>query len=321
MANYYNLLNEYFSEIDLPKEPINLYDPMRYMLEQKGKLIRPELCLMSCDLFNGNVKNAMYPAIAFELLHSFTLVHDDIMDQSELRRGNLTIYKKWGINSAILAGDMLFAYAYQYLMQYKSIGINKIISIFTSTIISIFEGQQLDMDFEKELKIKIDMYLKMIRLKTATMLAACLKTGAITANASSEHQEYIYEFGLNIGMAFQIQDDLFDVYGQMEKVGKTNGQDIASNKKTFLSVKALEIAQGKDLKTLKHYFSKTNFDFNEKFDAVKSLYDKYEIRQLAEQQIELYYEQAYKNLFAINLPEEKTAPLIDFVEQLMYRSF
>ncbi len=321
MANYYNLINECFSEVDLPKEPANLYDPIRYMLDQKGKLIRPELCLMTCELFNGFPKNAVYPAIAFELLHAFTLVHDDIMDQSELRRGKPTIYKKWGTNTAILAGDILFAHAYQYLMQYKSIGINKIIGIFTSTIIRICEGQQMDMDFENELKIKLDLYLQMIRLKTATMLAACMKTGAIIANASSEHQEYIYEFGINIGMAFQIQDDLFDVYGQTEKVGKTNGQDIASNKKTFLSVKALEIAQGKDLKTLKHYFSKTNFDFNEKFNAVKELYDQYEIRQLAEKQKEFYYEQAFKNLSAIHLPEEKTAPLIDFVKQLMYRSF
>lgn len=321
MDKYYNFINEHFGEIVLPKEPSSLYDSIRYILEQKGKWIRPQMCLLSCELFDGYIKNAIYPAIAFELLHTFTLVHDDIMDESELRRGNLTIYKKWGSSTAILAGDILFALAYQYLLQYKSIGINKIIGLFTSSIITICEGQQMDMDFENELKIKSDMYLKMIRFKTATLLAACLKTGAITANAKPEHQEYIYEFGINIGMAFQIQDDLFDVYGQTETVGKVNGQDIASNKKTFLSVTALEIVKGDDLKTLKKYFSKTTYDFNEKFNAIKALYDKYNIRQLAESQIERYYQQAYKNLDAINLPEEKTSSLIDFVKQLMYRNY
>lgn len=321
MNKYHNLIDEHFGDITLPKEPAALYDSVRYILEQKGKWIRPQMCLYSNELFGGHVKNAIYPAIAFELLHTFTLAHDDIMDQSELRRGNLTIYKKWGTSTAILAGDILFALAYQYLLQYKSIGINKIINLFTSTIISICEGQQMDMDFENKLKIKSDMYLKMIRLKTAYLLAACLKIGAITANAKPEHQDFIYEFGINIGLAFQIQDDLFDVYGQTETIGKTNGQDIASNKKTFLSVTALEIAKGDDLKLLKNYFSKTNFDFDEKFNAVKALYDSYEIRQLAEKQIENYYQEAYKNLDALNLPEEKTTPLIDFVKQLMYRSF
>ncbi len=321
MANYYNLINDYFNEVKLPKEPANLYNPIRNMLAQKGKWIRPELCLLACDLFNGVAKNAIQPAIAFELLHSFTLIHDDIMDQSELRRGMPTIYKKHGSNIAILAGDVLFAHAYQYLMQYKSIGITKIIQLFTATAISICEGQQMDMDFEKKVKIKLNMYLQMIHLKTATMIAACLKTGAIIANASSEYQNYLYEFGINVGLAFQIQDDLFDVYGDAFKVGKTNGQDIASNKKTFLSVKALEVANKEDLNTLKHYFSKINFDFNEKFNTIKSLYDKYEIKTLAEQQIAHYYKQAYEYLNAIIVPENKKTPLIDFVEQLMYRSF
>lgn len=321
MNTYHSLIDEHFSNITLPKEPTTLYDSVRYILEQKGKWIRPQMCLFANELFGGQVKNAIYPAIAFELLHTFTLAHDDIMDESELRRGNLTIYKKWGTSTAILAGDILFALAYQHLLQYKSIGINKIINLFTSTIISICEGQQMDMDFENELKIESDMYLKMIRLKTANLLAACLKVGAITANAKPEAQDYIYEFGINVGLAFQIQDDLFDVYGLTETVGKVNGQDIASNKKTFLSVTALEIAKGNDLKLLKNYFSKTNFDFDEKFNAVKALYDTYKIRELAEKQIENYYHEAYKNLDALNLPEEKTTPLIDFVKQLMYRSY
>ena len=307
--------------MELPEEPKNLYQPIRYMISQRGKWIRPELCLQACALFGGNVKNAIYPAIAFELLHNFTLVHDDIMDKSDLRRGNPTIFKKWGINTAILTGDVLFAHAYQYLLEYKSIGINKMIYLFTSTIIRILEGQQMDMDFEKEMKIKIDQYLEMIRLKTAIMFASCLKTGAITANTNAENQEFIYQFGINIGMAFQIQDDLFDVYGNTETIGKTNGQDIASNKKTFLSVKALEIAKGEDLKTLKNYFSKTKFDFDEKFNAIKALYDKYNIRSLAETQIQKYYQDTYKNFEALKLPEERTTPLIDYVKQLMYRSF
>ena len=321
MASYYNFISDSFNEIKLPKEPANLYDPIRNMLAQKGKLIRPELCLLACDLFNGITKNAIYPAISFELLHTFSLIHDDIMDQAELRRGKPTIYKEYGANSAILTGDALFAHAYQYLLQYKSIGITKIIHLFTTTAISICEGQQMDMDFEKKVKIKLDTYLQMIRLKTASMIAACLTTGAIIANAASEHQNYLYEFGINVGLAFQIQDDLFDVYGEADKVGKTNGRDIASNKKSFLSVKALEIANKEDLKTLKHYFSKTTFDFNEKFEAIKSLYDKYEIKAIAEQQIAHYYEQAYKHLNAIPVPENKKAPLIEFVEQLMYRNF
>ncbi len=321
MANYHQLISEHIGDLPLPKEPKNLYEPINYMISQRGKWIRPELCLQACALFGGNVKNALYPAIAYELLHNFTLVHDDIMDKSDLRRGNPTIYKKWGTNTAILAGDLLFAHAYQYLLEYKSIGINKIIYLFTSTIINILEGQQMDMDFEKEMKIKIDNYLKMIRLKTATLFASCLKTGAITANTNVDNQDYIYQFGINIGMAFQIQDDLFDVYGNTQTTGKTNGQDIASNKKTYLSVKALEIAQKEDLKTLKYYFSKTKFDFAEKFNTVKGLYDKYGIRQLAEKQIQFYYQEAYKNIEALNLSEERTSPLIEFIKQLMYRSF
>ena len=240
MSNYSSLINEFIASLTIPKRPANLYDPIRYTMSQGGKRLRPELCLIACHTLGGNPKQALYPAVALELLHNFTLIHDDIMDQSELRRGQESVYKKWGTNTAILAGDTLLGMAYDLMLKYSTIGSNKCYSLMTTTFIQICEGQQMDMDFERRKVVPVEEYMEMIRLKTSVLLGACMKAGAISAHASPEIQNAFYDFGIQIGLAFQIQDDMLDVYSQTDKLGKAIGDDIATNKKTYLSTKAME---------------------------------------------------------------------------------
>jgi geranylgeranyl diphosphate synthase type II len=290
-------------------------------MSQGGKRIRPALCLLAAELFGGDRKQAIFPAIAFELLHNFTLLHDDIMDNAPLRRGKETVYKKWNANIAILSGDTLFAKSYEYLLGYQGENLPKLVSLLTKTAIEICEGQQLDLDFENEKKVEISQYLTMIRLKTAVMLAACLKSGAIVSSASEKEQELIYDFGIKTGLAFQIQDDLLDVYADVSKFGKNTGGDIAENKKTYMSLKAMELAQGEDLKKLHTYFSSTDFDREEKFLAVKSIYDKYNVKEAAYCLINQYYKEAIVILQQLNAPPSPKQTLIDFVDKLLKREW
>ena len=321
MSNYSNLINEFIASLTIPKRPANLYDPIRYTLAQGGKRLRPELCLIACHTLGGNPKQALYPAVALELLHNFTLIHDDIMDQSELRRGQESVYKKWGSSTAILAGDTLLGLSYDLMLKHTTIGSNKCYSLMTTTFIQICEGQQMDMDFERRKVVPVEEYLEMIRLKTAVLLAACMKAGAISAHASPETQNAFYNFGINIGLAFQIQDDLLDVYSQTEKLGKTIGDDINTNKKTFLSTKAMELLQGEELATLKHYFTKIDFKRQEKFEGVKQLYDACHVKEAAMEQINGYYDKAFRILETLNLKADQTTELHEFTKRLMYREF
>ena len=321
MSNYATLINEFIAALSIPKQPANLYDPIRYTISQGGKRLRPELCLIACRTLGGNMKQALHPAVALELLHNFTLIHDDIMDQSELRRGQDTVYKKWGTNTAILAGDTMLGMAYDLILKYPAIGSSKFSTLMTTTFIQICEGQQMDIDFERRKVVPVEEYLEMIRLKTSVLLAACMKAGAIAANGSPEFQNAFYNFGVNIGLAFQIQDDLLDVYGQTEKLGKSIGDDIATNKKTYLSTKAMELLQGEKLSALKHYFTKNDFNRQEKFEGVKQLYDSCGIKDIATEQIKGYYDNAFQILDALKLKPEQTSELHEFTKRMMYREF
>ncbi|MBO4282606.1 MAG: polyprenyl synthetase family protein [Bacteroidales bacterium] len=321
MSNYSSLINEFIATLPIPKHPANLYEPIRYTLAQGGKRLRPELCLIACQTLGGNPKQALYPAVALEMLHNFTLIHDDIMDKSDLRRGQKTVYKKWGTSTAILAGDTLLGMSYDLLQRYPSIGAHKFFNLLTTTFIQICEGQQMDIDFERRKVVSEEEYLEMIRLKTSVLLAACLKAGAIAAHASPEVQDVFYEFGIRIGLAFQIQDDLLDVYGQTEKLGKSVGDDIADNKKTYLSVKAMELLQGEELANLKRYFTKQSFNREEKFEGVKKLYASCHIKETATELVNTYYEQAFRLLDSLSLKAEQTLPLHEFIKRLMYREF
>jgi geranylgeranyl diphosphate synthase type II len=272
-------------------------------------------------MFGGEEKQAIYPAVSFELLHNFTLLHDDIMDNAPLRRGKETVYKKWNANIAILSGDVLYAKSYEYLLNYQGDRLPSLVSLLTRTAIEICEGQQMDLDFENTENVDIEQYITMIRLKTAVMLAGCLKAGAIVASASEKEQELMYDFGIKTGLAFQIQDDLLDVYADVNKFGKNAGGDIAENKKTYMYLKAKELAQGEDAKKLHYYFSSLHFDREEKFIAVKSIYDKYKVKEAACILINQYYRDAADILQQINTPQTSKQPLVDFVNGLIDRDY
>ena len=321
MEENQNIITKHIETVDWSAEPRHLYEPIQYILSQGGKRIRPQLCLLSTGLFKGDKQQAIYPAIALEMLHNFTLIHDDIMDKADLRRGKETVYKKWNTNIAILSGDTLFAKAYQYLLNYKGNHLSELVSLMTNTSIEICEGQQWDLDFEQQNDVTIDQYLVMIRLKTAVLLAACLKAGSIVSDASKQEQELIYDFGIKIGLAFQIQDDLLDVYADVNKFGKNVGGDIAENKKTYMSLKAIDLAKGEDLQQLHHYFSSTDFDKEQKFAAVKAIYDKYQVKEDVQTRIFQYYNEAFAALDAINCTQEAKQPLIDFINQMVNRDY
>ena len=321
MEENQNIITKHIETVDWLAEPRHLYEPIQYILSQGGKRIRPQLCLLATELFKGDKHQAIYPAIALEMLHNFTLIHDDIMDKADLRRGKETVYKKWNTNIAILSGDTLFAKSFQYLLNYKGNHLSELVSLMTNTSIEICEGQQWDLDFEQQNDVSIDKYLIMIRLKTAVLLAACLKAGAIVSDASKQEQELIYDFGIKIGLAFQIQDDLLDVYADVNKFGKNVGGDIAENKKTYMSLKSIDVVKGEDLQQLQHYFSSTNFDKEQKFIAVKTIYDKYQVKEYAQNLICQYFNEAFVALEIINCSQEAKQPLIDFINQMVNRDY
>jgi len=283
--------------------PLNLYAPVSYILTQGGKRIRPQLVMMANELFGGDKESVLYPAAAFEMLHNFTLIHDDIMDNAPIRRGKPTVYKKWNSNIAILSGDALATMAFQELL--KTPCPPKILiemsKLFARTSIEICEGQQYDLDFETSDYVSKEAYMEMIRLKTAVMLAGCLKAGAIHANASTSDCTHIYNFGINLGIAFQLQDDILDIYGEKQLFGKICGGDINDNKKTYPYLVAFEKATVTQKTQLLHYFSSTDFNFDEKFNAVKSIFDVLEVKKETHQVMLSYIEQALIDLEHISV--------------------
>lgn len=300
-------------------EPENLYKPVAYALSMGGKRLRPVMVLLACNLFRQTVENAYPAALAIEVFHNFTLLHDDIMDKAEMRRNSLSVYKKYNENIAILSGDAMSIMAYNYLLQCQSANLNEIIRLFSQTALEVCEGQQFDMDFESRTDVSIPEYLNMIRLKTAVLLACSLKMGALTASAPEKTADLLYDFGLNLGIAFQLQDDLLDVFADQDKFGKKIGGDIVSNKKTFLLLKALELAKGQTKAELQNWILRKEFDDSEKVKAITEIYNELNIRALAENCINDYYLTALSVWQQIDLPEANKKELLQLGEMIMNR--
>lgn len=316
-------IDEFFKQLTLGRKPINLYEPIYYTLSQGGKRLRPRLVMMATKLFDGNAETALYPAAAFEMLHNFTLIHDDIMDDAPIRRGQPTVYRKWNGNIAILSGDALATLALQTMLNTPArpeitLQLSKLIG---QTSAEICEGQQLDLDFETRGDVTLDEYVTMIRYKTAVMLAGCLKAGAILSETSPENQEHIYQYGINLGLAFQLKDDLLDVYGDGTVFGKKIGGDIRENKKTYLYLRALQNADAESLSVLQHYFSSINFDEDEKYQAVRVIYDRLDVRSQTEKQIAEFVRSAMQELEAVHVQnDDKKQIFKDLLIELSQRN-
>ena len=303
-------------------EPKELYEPIEYVLSVGGKRLRPVLMLMACNLFSDNIDRTIKPAIGIEIFHNFTLVHDDIMDNAFLRRNKPTVHSKWNTNIALLSGDAMSIKAYKYISECEPDLLKDILQIFDKAAMQVCEGQQYDLNFENtsyHLTIGMEDYLKMIELKTSALIAASVKIGALTGGASNNNAQLLYEFGRNIGIAFQLQDDILDVYGDTKIFGKKIGSDIVSNKKTFLLVKAFETAKGKILTELKNYISRKQFNNKEKIQAVTDIYNKLHIKELAEDKMNEYFNLALNYLEKITIADKRKEHLKNFAKKLIKR--
>ncbi len=319
ISQYREAVIDYLHEKIKVKEPANLYEPMVYILEQGGKRLRPVLVLMATEIFDCNYKKALDAALAIEVFHNFSLVHDDIMDDAPIRRGKETVHEKWDINTGILSGDAMLINAYQLFENYEGETFKELSSLFTKTAIQVCEGQQYDIDFETRDNVSIDDYLKMIEYKTAVLVGASLQMGAIVAQTSKACKEAIYQYGRLLGIAFQLQDDYLDAFGDPETFGKQPGGDIIENKKTFLYLKTLELANKNEAMQLEHLYSISPAENSGKIEAVKALFESSGAAELTRREIENYTDKAFKILDKIELPEEKKLPLRNFGKMLMER--
>ena len=319
IQQYREEFEKYLNAYTPPRTPQNLYNPVSYFLSLEGKRIRPILTMLSCDLFDGNYKDSLDAALAVEVFHNFSLVHDDIMDEAPLRRGNQTVHQKWDLSTAILSGDVMLILAYQLFENYNKNIFVALAKLFSKTAVEVCEGQQLDIDFSKLNDINSTKYLNMIELKTAVLIGASMKMGAIVAKASDNEQENIYEFGKNLGIAFQIQDDFLDTFGDEKKFGKVIGGDIIENKKTLLYVKSMEIFTEQDKTELTKLYSSTHLDESKKIEEVKELFLKYNIPMIIENEINYYTQLAFKKLDNLNINDHKKDFLFDFGNSLMKR--
>ncbi len=299
------------------QSPKNLYQPIHYILQLGGKRIRPILTLMSCELFGGKVEDALPAALSIEMFHNFTLIHDDIMDKADLRRGKKTVHKKWDENIAILSGDALMILAAQQLEYYDNSLFKKLSILFNKTALQVCEGQQYDIDFETENNVSLQEYLHMISYKTAVLLACALQMGAFIAGASDKDAKRIYEFGLFLGLAFQLQDDYLDTYGT-EEFGKKIGGDIVENKKTFLFLKALEVSTEKDKEQLLSLYNKVENN-QDKLELVKSIFDKYDVSSITATEIKKYTQQAFDKVNELDIQDTQKEAFINFGKQIMLR--
>ncbi len=313
-------VNNELSQISFHKEPVKLYEPIDYSLAMGGKRIRPVLCLMAAQLFDGDIKKSLYPALALEVFHNFTLLHDDIMDNAEVRRNQPAVHKKWSSNAAILSGDAMLIKAYQFLSICNNDQLPELFALFNELAIGVCEGQQYDMDFETRMDVTADEYIEMIRLKTAILLAGSLKVGALLAKASKEDAECIYEFGLNIGLSFQLQDDYLDCFGDTKNFGKKIGGDILANKKTYLLINALELAQGEEKIELERWLSAVTYNEQEKINSVKELFVKLKVDELSQLKMKEYYQKAMENIQRVNVENKAKDELIRFAQNLMKRN-
>jgi len=312
-------INHFLSQENFNNHPANLYEPIEYTLSLGGKRLRPILTLAACDLFGGNIDDALKPAIGIEIFHNFTLLHDDIMDDAPQRRGQETVYKKWNSNIAILSGDTMFAIAFKYISQANSKTLPEILSTFAQTAIEVCEGQQYDMDFESKDDVTIREYLKMIRLKTAVLLGASLKIGALVSNATTDESALIYDFGVNAGIAFQLKDDWLDAFGNEDKFGKSIGGDIIANKKTYLFLKCFEKASSTDRDRLIELFSDKQMNPEIKIDKVLGLYEKYHVKKESTREMEHFFNLALAAIKMTSASQNKKDILIGFAEWLYKR--
>jgi geranylgeranyl diphosphate synthase type II len=306
-------------QLPFPVQPADLYDPIRYTLALGGKRLRPALCVLGALSVGGTVEDALKPALGVEVFHNFTLLHDDIMDAAPLRRNRPTVYSKWNTNVAILSGDVMFAEAFRLVSEAPAPVLKPVIDVFLKAAVEVCEGQQWDMDFEARADVSIDAYLNMIRMKTAVLLGAALEIGARCGGGTDADARSLYEFGSKLGIAFQLMDDVLDVYGDPDKFGKRVGGDIVANKKTYLKLRALEKAHPKDREELMQWYSEKPEKEEEKIAAVRQIFDRCNVRSETEKLMDRYYEEALEALSNASLMPEYRKALVVFAEKLMAR--
>jgi len=320
IQEYQDFFNQYLSEKTVDKEPVNLYRPISYILEMGGKRLRPVLTLMTAEIFETNYKNALDAALAIEIFHNFSLVHDDIMDDAPLRRGEKTVHEKWNINTGILSGDLMLIISYCFFESYESIIFNELTKLFNEVAIEVCEGQQYDIDFEERNDVTIAEYLKMIKYKTAVLVAAAMKMGALIAKSSKKDAQAIYDFGLNLGIAFQLQDDYLDAFGNPKTFGKQVGGDIIENKKTYLYLKSLELSSSRDSEKLIQLFSIRPEDTTDKVKTVKHIFENCGAAKQTQKEIFNYTQKAFSIIETLNIDQDKKTILRMFGENLMNRA-
>ncbi len=320
LTKYQKALADHLEEAVVLKEPVQLYEPVQYILNLGGKRLRPVLTLLTCDFFGTDYQKAMNAALALELFHNFSLIHDDIMDNAPLRRGQQTVHEKWDVNTGILSGDSMLILAYQHFEGYEPPLFRELAKLFSKTAMEVCEGQQYDVDFESRDDVTISEYIRMIDYKTAVLVGAAMKMGAIVAGASESCKEEIFQYGRNLGIAFQLQDDYLDVFGDPESFGKQVGGDIISNKKTFLYLTALEKADPRDAASLRHLYSVYPNDATEKVETVKAIFEDSGAAEATMNEIQNYTNKAIAVLDRLQLSEEKKQGLREFGSYLMNRT-
>ena len=320
VSQYQDLIANHFDTLALKNEPKNLYEPIRYILSLGGKRLRPVLTLMAAEVFDADCRLALPAATAVEVFHNFSLIHDDIMDDAPLRRGKETVHEKWDVNTGILSGDAMLILAYRYFESYEPETFQKLARLFSKTALEVCEGQQYDVDFETRDDVTIPEYLKMIEFKTAVLVGAAMKMGAIVAETSEENATAIYDFGLNLGIAFQLQDDFLDAFGNPETFGKQVGGDIIENKKTYLYLKAMEFAQPEEQEQLLHLFSIQPHDNTDKINSVKQIFTQTGAAEATQSAIQEYTLKAFQTLDAMRIGEDKKMILRAFGDKLMSRN-
>lgn len=323
MAKSWNEISEIVNieleKLNWSKEPQGLYSPIKYVLTLGGKRVRPALTLMSCNIFSDDISQAIAPALGLEVFHNFTLLHDDIMDKAPIRRGKETVHIKWNDNTAILSGDVMQIEAFKLMTLAPDIVLKEVLSLFTQTAAEICEGQQYDMEFENRNEVSADEYLEMIRLKTAVLLGCALKIGALIGGANESDAQHLYNFGIHVGLAFQLKDDLLDVYGNEENFGKKIGGDIICNKKTYLLIQAKKNANPEQKEQLNYWLEKINFDSEEKIKAITDLYNSIGVKKICEDMMSNFYNKAIANLENVQVESSKKHELRNLAEKLMQR--
>ncbi|MBP3510805.1 MAG: polyprenyl synthetase family protein [Prevotella sp.] len=314
-----DLVNSFIDSLPYDRKPSTLYEPIRYVLSLGGKRIRPVLMLLAYNLYKEDVERILMPACAIETYHNYTLLHDDLMDNADVRRGQPTVHRKWNPNTAILSGDSMLVVAYQRMAMCDADKLGRVLGLFTETALEIGEGQQYDMDFETRDDVTEDEYIEMIRLKTSVLLACAVKIGAILADAPAEDADNLYRFGERMGLAFQLQDDLLDVYGDPAVFGKAIGGDITSNKKTYMLINAMQRADSRQRAELERWIGAKTFDRAEKIAAVTAIYDELGIRSLCEEKIESYFRESEEYLARVGVPDSRKACLREFTANMMRR--